>query len=160
MSTKLQKSTLVLTTILMAIASLVPISRVLAAENLTLRKGVSFVDDKDSGFPIIADKMEDTTIDSGKPALLFFGASGDLNTNRQAKRLISVYNHFKAKNIKFIVIDVDHSPNAQATELIKKHYKGYIPCQVVIDSTGNSVWSKSGEAAEGEVSKEVEQVTK
>lgn len=160
MSTNLQKTKLVFTISLIAIASFLPASFVLAAENLTLRKGVSFVEDKDNGFPIIADKMEDTTIDSGKSALLFFGASGDLNTNRQAKRLISIYNHFKAKNIKFIVIDVDHAANAQATELIKKHYKGYIPCQVVIDNTGNAVWTKSGEASEGEVTKEVEHVTK
>ncbi len=160
MSSKLQKSSLVLATSLIAIVSFLPLTGVLAAENLTLRKGVSFVEDKDNGFPIIADKMEDATIESGKPALLFFGASGDLNTNRQAKRLVSIYNRFKTKNIKFVVIDVDHAANAQATELIKKHYKGYIPCQVIINDTGNSVWSKSGEVSEGEVSKEVEQVTR
>ncbi len=127
-----------------------------AAENLTLRKGVSFTDDKDSGFPIIAEKMDDATIASGKPNFIFFGAAGDLNTNRQAKRLVGVYNKFKNKSIKFIIIDVDHAANAEATDLIKKHYKGYIPCQVFLDNSGASVWSKSGEVAEGDVIKEIE----
>lgn len=127
-----------------------------AAENLSLRKGVSFVEDKDSGFPIIGEKMDDATIGSGTPTFLFFGASGDLNTNRQAKRLVGLYNKFKTKSIKFIVIDVDHPANAQATALIKKHYKGYIPCQAVLDKDGASAWSKSGEVAEGDVAKEIE----
>ncbi len=127
-----------------------------AAENLSLRKGVSFTDDKDNGFPILADKIEDATIGSGKPTFIFFGASGDLNTNRQAKRLVGLYNKFKTKNLKFIVIDVDHAANPQATELIKKHYKGYIPCQVLLDNAGTSTWSKSGEIPEGDVAKEIE----
>lgn len=135
-----------------------PLSAAFAAENLTLRKGVSFTEDKDNGFPIIADKMDDATIDSGKPTLIFFGASGDLNTNRQAKRLVGVYNKFKTKHLKFIVIDVDHSPNTQTTELIKKHYKGYIPCQVLLDDSGNSVWTKSGEIQEGDVVKQIETI--
>lgn len=144
---------------LVAIMFLAPLSA-LAAENLTLRKGVSFTEDKDNGFPIIADKMDDATIDSGKPTLIFFGASGDLNTNRQAKRLVGLYNKFKAKNLKFILIDVDHASNAKATDLLKKHYKGYIPCQVLLDETGNSIWSKSGEVQEGDVAKQIETVVK
>lgn len=144
---------------LIAIMFLAPLSA-LAAENLTLRKGVSFTEDKDNGFPIIADKMDDATIDSGKPTLIFFGASGDLNTNRQAKRLVGLYNKFKAKNLKFILIDVDHASNAKASDLLKKHYKGYIPCQVLLDEGGNSVWSKSGEVQEGDVAKQIETVVK
>lgn len=127
----------------------------IAAENLSLRKGVSFTDDKDSGFPILADKMDDVTIDSGKPTMIFFGAAGDLNTARQAKRLVGLYNKYKNKRLKFIVIDVDHA-NKEATELIKKHYKGYIPCQVLLDGTGTSVWSKSGEVKEGDVAKQID----
>jgi len=146
--------TVIVAMLLMAI--LAPMFEAMAAENLTLRKGVSFVEDKDNGFPIIADKMDDTTVDSGKPTFIFFGASGDLNTNRQAKRLVGLYNKFKNKNLKFIVIDVDHAVNAQATDLIKKHYKGYIPCQVMLNETGSSVWTKSGEVPEGDVAKEIE----
>jgi len=150
---------LLLVSALIVNAFLIPLSA-RAAENLTLRKGVSFTEDKDNGFPILADKMDDATIDSGKPALIFFGASGDLNTNRQAKRLVSLYNKFKSKNLKFILVDVDHASNANATELLKKHYKGYIPCQVLLDDGGNSVWSKSGEIQEGDVAKQIEAVVK
>ncbi len=127
-----------------------------AAENLALRKGISFVDDKDGGFPIIADKMDDTTIDSGTPTFIFFGASGDLNANRQAKRVVAVYNKYKGKSIKFIVIDVDHPQNDQAKSLIKKHYKGYIPCQVVLARDGSSAWNKSGEVSEGDINKQID----
>lgn len=145
-----------LTIIALLLASLIAPMAAIAAENLTLRKGVSFTDDKDTGFPIIAEKIDDATVDSGKPTLIFFGAAGDLNTNRQAKRLVGLYNKFKTKNIKFIVIDVDHAANNHATDLIKKHYKGYIPCQVLLDNAGETAWTKSGEVAEGEVAKEIE----
>jgi hypothetical protein len=146
-----------ITTIALLLTAIIaPMATADAAENLSLRKGVSFNDDKDTGFPILAEKIDDATVSSGKPNFIFFGAAGDLNTNRQAKRLVGIYNKFKTKNIKFIVIDVDHAANNQATELIKKHYKGYIPCQVLLDSSGTSAWTKSGEVAEGDVAKEIE----
>ena len=144
--------------LLVAIAALSLADPGLAAENLSLRKGISFDEDLDVGFPIVADKMDDTAIQQGMPALLFFGASGDLNTNRQAKRLVSLYNHFGKKGIKFIVIDVDHPANKEARQLIKAHYKGYIPCQVVIDREGKSAWNKVGEVAEKLVAAQLEKV--
>lgn len=151
---KIERKRLAIVALLLA-SFIAPVAAT-AAENLTLRKGVSFNDDKDTGFPIIAEKIDDATVVSGMPTFIFFGASGDLNTNRQAKRLVGVYNKFKTKKIKFIVIDVDHAANPEATELIKKHYKGYIPCQVLLDNTGSAAWTKSGEVGEGDVAKEIE----
>ena len=141
-------------------AFMVPPVDSFAAENLTVRKGISFVEDKDNGFPIEGDKMDDTTVEAGKPALLFFGASADLNTARQAKRLVNLYNKMSKKGIKFIIINVDKPANENAKSLIKKHYKGYIPCQVVLDMSGNSTWSKVGEVSEKEVARELEKQIK
>lgn len=126
-----------------------------AAENISMRKGVSFVEDKDNGFPIIADKLEDVHIEPGKTNFIFFGASGDLNTARQAKRLVGSYNKLRDRDVKFIVINVDKPANKEAENLIKKYYKGYIPCQTVIDSDGTTTWSKVGEVSENEVTKQI-----
>lgn len=115
------------------------------AENLKLRSGISFVQDTYAGFPIIASKMEDCTIEPGIPTFIFFGAGGDLNTNRQAERVIRLYKRYWQDKLKFLLVDVDHPTSAQAISLIKNYYKGYIPCQVVLTKTGVLNWSQTGE---------------
>lgn len=128
-----------------------------AAENLRLREGLSYDSDTDKGFPIIADKIEDMAIEAGKASYIFFGAAGDLNTSRQAKRVVDLYKRYKASNIKFIVIDVDHA-SAEGKRLIKSYYQGYIPAQVLLDKTGQTHWTHTGEVAPGELSSKVEKV--
>jgi hypothetical protein len=123
----------------------VGVPTVLAAENLRLRDGISFYQDIDSGFPIKGENMDDVIVGNGKPSIVFFGASDDLNTNRQAKRLVDLYYQLKDTQLKFIPIDVDHPPNRQACDLIKMYYRGYIPAEVVFDSGGKQVWSQIGE---------------
>ncbi|MBY0360229.1 MAG: hypothetical protein K2W82_19670 [Candidatus Obscuribacterales bacterium] len=120
-------------------------NQALAAENLKLREGISYVHDLDKGFPILGDKLEDVRIESGRPCFIFFGAAGDLNTNRQSKRVIDLYKKYRDTNLKFIVIDVDHAPTPDAKQLIKRHYQGYIPEVVVLDKAGRSIWSHVGE---------------
>ncbi len=129
---------------------------VFAAEALRLRDGTSFVQDADNGFPIVADKFDDVTIDQGKPAILFFGASGDLNTNRQAKRFVDAYLKFHQRGLKFILIDLDH-PAANGGALIKKYYRGYIPCEVLIDAKGATTWSQVGEVEPSVLKNKIEQ---
>lgn len=143
--------------ILIVFIPFVGIANSMAAENLTLKKGISFVEDKDLGFPIVADKMDDYKLEAGKPTLLFFGASGDLNTARQSKRLVNVYNKMAKKSVKFVVINVDQSNHLDndGKNLIKKFYRGYIPCQVVLDTAGNKTWSKVGEVSEKQVVKQL-----
>lgn len=122
----------------------------LAAENISLKRGISFNQDIDSGFPIVGQKMDDATIDPGKPTFIFFGGSGDLNTNRQAKIVVGLYNKYAKEGIKFLLVDVDKTNKSPAvTQLIKKYYKGYIPSQVILNADGNIVDSKIGEVAEG-----------
>lgn len=116
-----------------------------AAENLRLRDGVSFVSDSNVGFPLVADKIEDVKLSGDRPTLVFFGASGDLNTARQAKRLIDVYKKYKAGTLKFVVIDVDRPANAESKAMIKSYYQGYIPQQVLFDGAGKQRWTATGE---------------
>lgn len=133
---------------------------VIAAEDLTLRKGISFDEDTDTHFPIISKKTDDTKIEAGKPTIIFFGAAGDLNTNRQAKKVVSLYQKFKSKKLKFIIVDVDHPPNDDAKSLIKKFYKGYIPCQTILDKNGNLSWRSDGEVSEKQVSSKLDEQLK
>jgi hypothetical protein len=138
-----------------ALASILP---TLAAENLRLRDGISFVRDLNQGFPILGDKLDDATLASGRPTVLFFGASGDLNTNRQAKRIIDLYKKYHQSNVKFIVVDVDRPITPSAKQLIKSHYQGYIPGEVVFDGGGKSTWSKSGEVEVNTIASEIDKV--
>lgn len=134
-----------------------PVVAVHAAENLRLRQGLSYDSDLDKQFPIVADKMDDVAIEPGRATYIFFGAPGDLNTNRHAKRVVDLYKRFKSNNVKFIIIDVDH-PSVEAKGLIKTYYQGYIPAQVVLDKNGTTKWAHSGEVAPGELSSRLEKV--
>lgn len=121
-----------------------------AAENISLKRGISFNQDIDSGFPIVGKKMDDAAVEPGKPTFIFFGGSGDLNTNRQAKVVVGLYNKYAKEGVKFLLVDVDKTNKSPAvTKLIKKYYKGYIPSQVILKADGSIVESKIGEAAEG-----------
>jgi hypothetical protein len=124
--------------------------KILAAEDLKLRAGISFTQDIDSGFPIVATNIDDAQLAPGIPTLIFFGAACDLNTNRQAKRLVDIYHKTPKGEVKFIVIDVDHPGNDDARKLIKTYYNppgktGYIPFEVILDKNGKAAWSQIGE---------------
>ncbi len=135
----------ILATVIVAAAFISALLPAFAADDLKLKHGVSFNQDLDTGFPILGSNLEDCKFAAGIPTLLFFGASGDLNTNRQAKRLVDLYRKLPEKSVKFIVIDVDHPANAEAKTLITSHYKGYIPCEVLFDKSGKQLWTHDGE---------------
>jgi hypothetical protein len=142
-------------------AAIVVIASALAsygAENLRMRDGISFYHDLDQGFPILAEKMDDVQVPVGKPTVLFFGAAGDLNTNRQAKRIVDLYKKYKAEQIKFIVVDVDRASSPAAKSLIKAYYAGYIPTQVVFDKQGKQKWSHTGEVDGNVISGQLDKV--
>jgi hypothetical protein len=120
-------------------------SAAIAAEELRLRDGISFYQDIDVGFPIIADKMEDLKPEPGRPTFIFFGASGDLNTSRQARRVVDLYRQYKAAGMKFLIVDVDQFSNPATKDLLKKHYTGAIPCEVILSPEGAQLWSQIGE---------------
>lgn len=115
------------------------------ADNLKLTPGISFDYDGDSVFPITADNMADVEVAPGKRNLIFFGAPGDLNTNRQARRVVEMSK--KLSDTKFIVINVDKPINDNAKVLINRYYPGYVPAQLVIDASGNVAWTHVGECS-------------
>lgn len=126
-----------------------------SAENLRLRPDISFTQDAGSGFPVLADKLDDVAIEPGKPNLIFFGAAKNLNTNRQAKRLVDLYKK-NAGTMKFIVIDVDNAPTDAAKELVRKYYQNYVPSQILIDGSGKQVWSQVGEVQIGRLQSHIQ----
>ena len=135
-----------------------PLQRALAADDLRLKEGISFVQDADNGFPILAENFDDDKIEPGRPAFIFFGAAGDMNTNRQAKRVIDLYNSFRHDEVKFILVDVDHPSAKGGTELVKRFYRGYVPCEVIIDREGNEHLNQIGEVESQVLRKRIEQV--
>jgi len=141
----LTANTSILPGLLSISAALLSASAAISADDLKLRPGVSLTQDIDSGFPITGTNLDDVKIQQGTPTIIFFGASGDLNTNRQAKRFVALYKKVAAQKMKFLVIDIDHPANEDAKSLIKSHYKGYIPLEVVLDKTGKKIWSHDGE---------------
>lgn len=133
-------------------------SAALAAENLRLREGLSYTHDLDKRFPIIAEKIDDIKFEEGKACLLFFGAAGDLNTNRQAKRVVELYKKYKDEPLKFMIVDVDQVRTAESKKLIKNYYQGYIPQEVIFDKQGKTFWTHIGEIDSGTLSTQVDKV--
>lgn len=129
----------------LALAAFTLLPAAMAAEDLRLRDGISFYQDTDSGFPILAKNIDDAEQETGKPTFIFFAASGDFNSNRQAKRVVDLYKHYKGSNLKFIVIDVDHTKTESAKRMLKAYYQGYIPEVVLLDKNGQKLWSANGE---------------
>lgn len=144
--------------ILVLIELILGIPGVECAENLKLRDGISYVHDLDKAFPILGDKLDDVRVEAGKPAFIFFGAAGDLNTNRQSKRVVDLYRKYKNRQIKFLIVDVDSPGSPEAKQLIKNHYQGYIPHEVVLDKQGKTSWNHVGEVDSNVLFAQVEKV--
>lgn len=123
-----------------------------------MRDGISFTHDLDQGFPLLGEKMEDSQLSATHPTLLFFGAAGDLNTNRQSKRIVELYKKYKVQQVKFVVIDVDHPATPESKALLKKYYQGYIPSQIVFDKQSSNKWSHSGESEVSAISSQLDKL--
>lgn len=153
---QLQISCSLFLVLLLQATDLIPAAK--TAENLRLREGLSYTHDLDKGFPIIADRMDDLKPEAGKPTMIFFGAAGDLNTNRQAKRVVDLYKKYK-EQLKFIVVDVDHASSTDGKHLLKNYYQGYIPQEVILDKDGKTFWTHIGEIDSGPLSSQIDKVT-
>ena len=114
--------------------------------------------DVDKGFPIIADKFDDVKFEPDRATFIFFGAAGDLNTNRQARRVVDLYKKFKDRPLKFIIVDVDHTAAPESKQLLKKYYQGYIPQEVILDKQGKTFWTHIGESEHSTLAGQLEKV--
>ena len=75
-----------------------------------------------------------------------------LNSKRQARRSVSLYEKYKDR-VQFVIIDLDKQRPAEQQELVRQHYRGSIPRVAVLDAEGNAVYNQAGEISESEVSR-------
>ncbi len=52
----------------------------------------------------------------------------------------------------FVIVDLDVKRSPAQQELVKKHYKGYIPHVVILDKGGTPIYNSSGEVDESRIS--------
>lgn len=95
--------------------------------------------------PILAGKdLSDVKLSPDKPNYIMFYSNLCFNSKRQAKRTAELYQKYQDK-VKFILIDIDKKYTPEQQDLVKKHFKGYIPHVTVYDSKGKVVYDQSGE---------------
>lgn len=123
----------------------------LAATDLKLNPGLKYSSDSNDGPLITGKDMRNGVIKKGKPTYIIFYHRECYNSKRQARRTVDLYNKYKGK-VDFIVIDLDSPRSKEQTELIKKHYRNYIPHVTIVDKTGSVVYDRSGEVGNGSTS--------
>jgi len=102
--------------------------------------------------------MEDASLEPGRPSLIFFAAAGDLNSSRQALRVVELYRRLRSSPLKFIIIDVDRLESASQRRLVKDYYRGYIPQLVMLTGDGKVSWSHVGEVEVSELKQRLKKV--
>ena len=115
------------------------------ATGLTLAQNLSFTDDSSSNFPIRGENLQDGSIASDRPTIVFFGTSHCWNTNREAERFVALYGKEK-DSVRFLVVDVEHAFAAQRP-LVSRFYHGSIPTLTVLDRSGKVVYNQAGETS-------------
>jgi thioredoxin-like negative regulator of GroEL len=137
-------------TILMATILTLIATPARAADNLKLNPHLDFQSDSADGPLITGDNMAAGVAD-GIPNYVIIYAEGCYNSKRQAKRTVSLYEHYRGR-VNFVVIDLDRHHSAQQETIIKSYYKGYIPTVVILGSDGAALYSQAGEKEERDLS--------
>lgn len=123
----------------------------LAATDLKLNPNLKYSSDSNDGPLITGKDMKNGVIKKGKPTYIIFYHRECYNSKRQARRTVELYEKYMGK-VDFIVIDLDSPRSKEQTELIKKHYRNYIPHVTIVSKTGNVVYDRSGEVGNGSTS--------
>lgn len=132
----------VIVTILLTISALMP--DVSAATDLKLNPDLKYSSDSNDGPLITGKNMKDGAVNKGRPAYVIFYHRECYNSKRQARRTVELYEKYNGK-VDFIVIDLDSPRSSEQSELVKNHYKNYIPHVTVFNKEGKAVYDKSGE---------------
>ena len=132
----------VIVTILLTISALMP--DVSAATDLKLNPDLKYSSDYNDGPLITGKNMKDGAVNKGRPAYVIFYHRECYNSKRQARRTVELYEKYNGK-VDFIVIDLDSPRSSEQSELVKNHYKNYIPHVTVFNKEGKAVYDKSGE---------------
>jgi hypothetical protein len=114
-----------------------------AGDHLTLNPKLDYTSDSHDG-PLVTGEHMDAGFVAGKPAYVILYGEACYNSKRQARRTVDLYNKYKDV-VQFVIIDLDHHLSPSQDELKKKYYTGYIPHEVVLDSTGTPLYNSSGE---------------
>lgn len=112
---------------------------------LTLAPNLSFTNDSSSNFPIRGQNLQDGTIASDRPTVIFFGTSHCWNTNREAERFVALYQK-TSKTARFLVVDLEH-PSFDQRVLVSTFYHGSIPTLAFLDLNGKTVYDEAGETS-------------
>jgi len=130
----------------MAATLLALVAPAFAGENLKLNPKLDYTSDSEDGPLITGDHMEAGVL-AGKPAYVIIYREGCYNSKRQARRTVSLYEKYKGR-VQFVVIDLDQYLSRQQQDLRKRYFRGSIPHVVVLDGSGNALYSLPGEVAE------------
>ncbi len=121
-----------------------------AADNLKLNPKLDYNSDSHDG-PLITGENMDAGLEAGKPSYVIFFGEECYNSKRQARRSVNLYNKYKGR-VHFVVVDLDLKRSPAQQELVREHYRGYIPHIAIFDKTGKVLYDRSGEYGEQEIS--------
>ena len=138
---------LFLFTALVTIAS----GQVFAATDLKLNPHLNYSSDSNDGPLITGKDMQNGAVRAGKPTYIIFYHRECYNSKRQARRTVELYDKYMGR-VDFIVIDLDSPRSKEQNDLIKKHYRNYIPHVTIVGKTGEVVYDRSGEVGNGSTS--------
>lgn len=124
---------------------------VFAATDLKLNPGLNYNSDSNDGPLITGKDMRNGEVRAGKPTYIIFYHRECYNSKRQARRTVELYDKYMGK-VDFIVIDLDSPRSKEQKELIKKHYRNYIPHVTIVSKAGEVVYDRSGEVGNGSTS--------
>jgi len=122
-----------------------------AAMNLKLNPNLNYSSDSNDGPLITGEDMQNGLVKNGKPAYIIFYHRECYNSKRQARRTVELYDKYMGR-VDFIVVDLDSPRSKEQNDLVKKHYRNYIPHVTIVDNKGEAVYDKSGEVGNGSTS--------
>ncbi len=118
--------------------------QVFAATDLKLNPHLNYSSDSNDGPLITGKDMRNGVVKAGKPTYIIFYHRECYNSKRQARRTVELYDKYMGK-VDFIIIDLDSPRSKEQTNLVKKHYRNYIPHVTIVSKTGEVVYDRSGE---------------
>jgi len=64
---------------------------------------------------------------------------------------VNLYNKYKGR-VHFVIVDLDLKRAPAHQDLVRNHYRGYIPHITIFDKAGKVLYDRSGEFGEEEIS--------
>ena len=116
----------------------------MGATEIKLNPKMNYNSDCNDGAILTGKEMSDGKLATDKPTYVMIYSNQCFNSKRQARRTAELYQKYQ-KTVKFILIDLDSKKSEEQNEIMKKHYKGYIPHVIVFDKNGKALYDQAGE---------------